>query len=118
MVIYRGMVLVFPQMFNYDKNLTSKNNKLKIDTMERKEIYRIVDGERDYQDTIRKENENETREDNEKCLSDFILYMDHTLNKAKTAIYTLNDEEAKHMIRKVIALGVACGESFGLPERT
>lgn len=85
--------------------------------MKREEIYKIIDGERLYQDTIRKQNENETREDNEKSLSDFILYMDYTLNKAKTAIYTLNEDEAKALIRKVIALGVAAGESFGLPER-
>jgi len=85
--------------------------------MERKEVYRIIDGERDYQNTVRKANENETREDQDKCLSDFILYMEYTLNKAKTAIYTLNETEALALIRKVTALGVATGETFGFPER-
>jgi len=85
--------------------------------MERKEVYRIIDGERDYQNTVRKANENETREDQDKCLSDFILNMEYTLNKAKTAIYTLNETEALALIRKVTALGVATGETFGFPER-
>jgi len=85
--------------------------------MERQEVYRILDGERDYQNTVRKENEKDTREDYEKSIADFVIYMEHTLNKAKTSIYTLDDEEALAMIRKVTALGVAAGESFGFPER-
>ena len=83
--------------------------------MDRKEIYRIIDGEREYQDTIRKNNENETREDEEKCVADFILYMEAQMNNAKDAHYKLQDP--REFIRKVIALGVACGEAFGLPER-
>ena len=85
--------------------------------MERNEVYRILDGEREYQDTSRVVNENETREDQEKSVADFILYMDYTLNKAKTAIYTLNETEALALVRKVTALGVAAGEAFGFPER-
>lgn len=84
--------------------------------MEREKVYSILDGERAYQNTVRKDNENETRQDEEKPVADFILYMDHTLNKAKDAIYTL-DEEALSLIRKVTALGVATGEAFGFPER-
>ena len=43
--------------------------------------------------------------------------MEYTLNKAKTAIYKLNEIEALASIRKVTALGVATGEAFGFPER-
>lgn len=95
------------------KKLSQLNNK----KMERKEVYRIIDNERKYQDTVRRRNENETRKDDQKSVADFILYMEHTLNKAKTAIYTLNETEALALIRKITALGVAAGESFGFPER-
>jgi len=85
--------------------------------MEREKVYSILDGERAYQNTVRKDNENETRQDEEKSVADFILYMEYTLNKAKEAIYTLNEEEALSLIRKATALGVATGEAFGFPER-
>jgi len=83
--------------------------------MERKKIYEIIDGEREYQNTIRKENEGETQNDDEKTVADFLLYMDNQLTAAKYAHYKLQDP--REYIRKVIALGVACGEAFGLPER-
>jgi len=85
--------------------------------MKRKKVYSILNAERTYQDTVRKENENETRKDEDKSVADFILYMDYTLNKAKDAIYTLNETEALALVRKVTALGVATGEAFGFPER-
>lgn len=97
--------------------ISSRNKSYKLIKMERKEVYRIIDGERDYQNTVRKANEKDTREDDEKSIADFIIYMEHTLEKAKTAIYTLDDDEALSLIRKITALGVATGESFGFPER-
>lgn len=85
--------------------------------MEKQEVYRILDNERWYQDTVRKENKNETRDDAEKSVSEFILYMEYTLDKAKKAIYMLNEAEALALIRKTTALGIATGEAFGFPER-
>ena len=85
--------------------------------MERYEIYKIIDQERKYQDTIRKENERETRDDNEKSISDFILYMEEHLRRAKSEHYHLNDHNAMCEIRKVVALGVAAGEAFDMPKR-
>ena len=43
--------------------------------------------------------------------------MEHNLAKAKESIYRLDEEGAKAYIRKVTALGVTVGESFGFPER-
>lgn len=85
--------------------------------MERKEVYRIIDGEREYQDTIRRDNENETRDDKEKSVADFMLYMKEHLRRAEHNHYYLNEANALAEIRKVVALGVAAGEAFGLPER-
>ena len=85
--------------------------------MERKEVYRRLDNERWYQDTIRKENKRETRNDNEKSIAEFILYMENKLDEAKFRFYSLNDVGALDSLRKVTALGVAAGEAFGFPER-
>jgi len=91
--------------------------KAKPNNMERTEVYRRLDNERQYQDTIRKENERETRNDNEKSVAEFILYMENKLNEAKDRIYNLNQECALDSLRKVTALGIAAGEAFGFPER-
>jgi len=85
--------------------------------MERKEVYELIDGERHYQDTVRKENEKETRDDNEKSVADFIIYMENKLSEAKFEIYYLNNEAAMESIRKVTGLGVAAMEAFGAKPR-
>ena len=85
--------------------------------MERKEVYKLIDGERDYQDTVRKENENETRNDDEKSIAEFILYMENKLEEAKVNIYYLNNTLAMASIRKITGLGVAAMEVFDTPER-
>ncbi len=85
--------------------------------MERKEVYELIDGEREYQNTVRKENEQETREDEEKSVADFILYMENKLAEAKHHIYYLSNEAAMDSIRKVTGLGVAAMEAFGANPR-
>jgi hypothetical protein len=84
--------------------------------MERKEVYRSIDTERNYQDTVRKEREQDV-DDSQKSISDFILYMEHYLSIAKHNVYNLDEHEAMNSIRKVIALGVAAGEVFEMPPR-
>ena len=86
--------------------------------MERKEVYKNLDTERQYQDlrwTPRRE-KNETP-DEEKPPAEWINYMEFHLAKAKEAIYFLNVEEALAEVRKVTALGVRCMEIHGCPER-
>ena len=85
--------------------------------MERKDVYQAIDEERNYQDTIRGENDNETQDDNEKSVSEFLIYMENKLNEAKSRIYYLNKTGALDSIRKVTALGVAAMEAFGVPQR-
>lgn len=85
--------------------------------MKREQVYKAIDTERKYQDTVRRNNEGETRDDNEKCISDFLLYIEHVLNNAKNDIYLLREDDALHGIRKIAGLCVACGESHGMPER-
>ena len=86
-------------------------------TMERKEVYKLIDGERYYQNTVRIENEGDTRSDEEKCVGEFIIYMENKLNEAKDNVYKLDIKGALESIRKVTALGVAAMESHDTPAR-
>ena len=79
--------------------------------MERNEIYKIIDGERDYQDAIWDGHKHE--------VSTYILYMEHHLQQARLFATTTNsDEGALKYLRNVVALGVACFEEHGVPERS
>lgn len=86
--------------------------------MERQEVYKRLDTERDYQDlrwTPRRE-ANGTP-DEEKPVAEWVNYMEYHLQEAKNAIYNLNTEEALAQVRKVTALGVRAMELHGCPER-
>jgi hypothetical protein len=79
--------------------------------MKREEVYKLIDGERDYQDN-RWNNFPETRDvlDEDKSVADWIIYMEKLLNDAKNRIYYLDDNGALEFIRKTTATGVACLE--------
>jgi len=79
--------------------------------MKRKKVYKLIDGERKYQNTVRIENEGDTRKDDEKCVAEFLIYMENKLNEAKNDVYKLDIQGALANIRKVTALGVAAMES-------
>jgi len=81
--------------------------------MERSDIYRILDSEREYQD--QKWVNDVHRKHEVEC---WILYMQHYLDEARKEA-TLNDDAKVSLasLRKVVALGVACFEVHGVPER-
>ena len=108
----KGFSSIISNTINVGLNLT---NGLK---MERKEIYKRLDGQRDYQDItwVARRTANGTP-DEEKSISEWLTYMEHHLNKVKEAIYYLKDDEALAEIRKVTALGVRAMEIHGCPER-
>jgi len=86
--------------------------------MERTEVYKRLDTERDYQDlrwTPRRAANGV--KDEEKPPAEWINYMEFHLTEAKNAVYRLNDEEALAQVRKVAALAVRCLELHGCPER-
>lgn len=86
--------------------------------MKREDVYKLIDQERDYQDTARKEQEKDTRSDSEKSREAFLLFIENKLNAAKYAAYYLNDDEIQDNVRKIAALCVASIEAFGAPTRT
>lgn len=83
--------------------------------MNRVEIYKEIDNERDYQDSKWK---NQDVSDLEKSISEWIIYIEKHLEKAKSDIYQLDKTDALSEIRKVAALSVACLEIHGCPHRT
>lgn len=86
--------------------------------MERTEIYKNIDGERDYQD----DNWGSRRQmdgtpDEEKPVAEWINYIEYHLSKAKERVYRLDTEGATHELRKIAALAVRAMEIHGCPER-
>ena len=78
--------------------------------IKRKVVFAILDEEREYQDTVRKERENDLRDQNNISIAEWIIYIENQLEKAKQSIYQLDSTNAMHCIRKATALGVACLE--------
>lgn len=86
--------------------------------MERQEVYKCIDGERDYQDATWSPRRLALGiPDEEKSIAEWINYMEFHLQKAKESVYYLKNEEALAEIRKVTALGVRTMEIHGCPER-
>ena len=86
--------------------------------MERKDVYKLIDAERNYQDTrwIARRTAEGTP-DEEKPVAEWINYIEFHLAKAKDRVYHLDTEGALAEIRKVSALGVRTMEIHGAPER-
>ena len=84
--------------------------------MKRNDVYRLLDGERDYQ--IERHKQHVFPHDDENhSVADWLVYMDEHLTRAKQAVYMLNFNEAMAQVRKATALGVACMEFKDTPPR-
>lgn len=78
--------------------------------MERQQVYKIIDGERDYQDR----KWGGRTHDDKKSVGDFIVYMDQYLFRAKEYLTkNPNKTYAMDAIRKLTALGIAAMETHG-----
>jgi hypothetical protein len=82
--------------------------------LQRTDVYKCLDGERDYQD---EKWGTDGTPDIEKPVAEWINYMEFHLAKAKEKVYYLKTEEALEELRKVTALGVRAMEIHGCPER-
>lgn len=86
--------------------------------MERREIYKCLDGERDYQDLKWSErNDLNGIPDTKKQVSEWLNYIEFHLEKAKYKNYILDKNETLAELRKVAALAVRCFEIHGCPAR-
>jgi hypothetical protein len=81
--------------------------------MERQEVYKVIDDERDYQDTKWPKQQHGNHE-----VEAYLLYMEHYLSEARRAVSTSDGTSgALEQMRKVVALGVACFEKHGVSYR-
>ena len=87
--------------------------------MERKEVYGIIDTERDYQNAKFGKTLSSDRPGNgERTLDEFILYISVCSDKlAESCIFPSSTETKLASIRKVAALCVQCMEQHGGVER-
>jgi hypothetical protein len=86
----------------------------------REEVYKAVDSERDYQDAQRgNAARHEGYKAGENHPAEFILYMEKCLADAREAVYkgSTGANDCLQFVRKVTALGVACMEQHGAPQR-
>ena len=79
--------------------------------MERKDVYLLIDGERQYQQN-RHEQKNATHphRDEDHSVADWIVYIRSHVQNAEMWIYDLEKDLALGEIRKIAALCVACME--------
>lgn len=87
--------------------------------LSREEVYKLIDGERDYQDERWNANTTSSggRHENPE---EWIMYMEDYLAEAKHLLSRNNRDinpKAMAIIRKVTAMGVAAMEQIGAPER-
>ena len=83
--------------------------------MTRQRVYKLIDGERDYQDA--RWSDGRPMSDETTPVAAWILYMEKHLSLAKERVYNLDENAALSQIRKVTALGVACMENNKTPAR-
>lgn len=85
----------------------------------RTEVYRVIDGERDFQDS--RWNEYTTTSDNKHSLEEWCLYIEDYLDEAKHILAREARQDADpqvlHIIRKVAAMAVYAMEEHGAVPR-
>lgn len=85
----------------------------------RSDVYAALDSERDYQDS--RWNAETTTSEGKHSLEEWIVYMENYLAEAKQILSRLSTQiahpQALGIIRKVTAMGVACMEQHGAPQR-
>lgn len=85
--------------------------------MKRDEVYQVIDGERNYQESQKLVDESHVVE--EFPLSSAMEAIRYNLDKANQAWYNEQKpyENAMEYVRKIAAICVQMGESYGMPPR-
>jgi hypothetical protein len=76
------------------------------ENMKRENVYKLIDGEREYQNS----KPARPKTDEETSVAEWLTYIEHQLNEAKSNVYVLNEQLALENIRKIAGLTVACME--------
>lgn len=82
--------------------------------MEREQVYKLIDGERDYQDQLG----GDRSDGHPRSVGDYVTMLSHYQTKS-VAAWTDNpgDSQALAVIRKIAAIAVHCMEQHGAPHR-
>jgi hypothetical protein len=87
--------------------------------MDRADVYKVIDGERNYQDATW--NENTTASNGVHTPAEFLLIMEHYMSEARRMYCTASEPGATDRMldrmRCVVGLGIACFEQNGVPVR-
>jgi len=80
----------------------------------REEVYRVIDGERDYQDSLG----SDRTDGSQHTTGDYLTMLDSYVRKAKDAWTNKpGNTAALNEIRKCAAIAVRCMEEHGAPKR-
>lgn len=78
----------------------------------REEVYKVIDGERDYQE------KRWARPAHNHSNTEYLVYIQHYVNQAFTAVSTQDGDQATlSALRKIAALAVAAMEENGVEAR-
>ncbi len=84
--------------------------------MKRQEVYQVIEGERDYQDSLQVQND--WAYNGQPSVTEELVMMEEYLQKARTEwVHNKGDEKCLDMMRKVVGIGVRCFENHGVPKR-
>jgi len=78
--------------------------------MQRNDVYKLIDGERLYQDKRWADSGGRPKSDSETPVANWVVYMRFQIEEAMNAIYFLKEDVALEHVRKIAALAVACME--------
>lgn len=82
--------------------------------MDRQKVYKIIDGERDYQDRLPPSRTDYSK----KTVGDYLTMLQYYVHKAHESwVTTSGNDGALHEIRKIAAICVRCMEEHGGKER-
>jgi hypothetical protein len=91
--------------------------------MERQEVYKAIDTEREYQNklwsgTKSSRQPSDAPDAMERTIDEFALYVTRYTNQLVEVCGTTDYPDQKlEVFRKIAALCVACGEAHGMPDR-
>jgi len=83
--------------------------------MERKQVYAVLDGERDYQNSLNPD----WCHKGKPTIEAELLMMEEYLKRARTSWVTKYGDTSAGLaeMRSVVAIGIRCFENYGVPER-
>jgi len=81
--------------------------KIGMATTKREDVFKLIDGERKYQNALPYHS---SYIDHDRSVAEWLLLIEHYLNKAKFSLFKMDEISSLDDIRKLAALAVACME--------